>query len=61
MIVVRRRNDYFSCNANLWVMINMQYNLAEMGAGNFHVVLLLLAAWFVICRHIKAMAGNAVV
>lgn len=48
-------------NANLWVMINVQYNLAGTGAGNFHVVLLLLASWFVVCRHIKAVSGNAVV
>lgn len=61
MIVVRRRNDYFSCHANLWVMINMQYNLAETGAGNFHVVFLLLAAQFVVSRHNKARPGNGVV
>lgn len=41
-------------------MINMQYNLAGTGVGNFPNVLLLLAARFVVCRHIKAVAGSAV-
>lgn len=38
-------------NANLWVMNNMQSNLAGTEEENFNVVLLLLAAWLFVWTH----------